>query len=267
MLATLIGYVLATFFRLREKVAGRSFRHHSTFSLALGLTCNAILTFRAFTLSDGGFHYQAVFLAGALGLGICTAIIEHGLKETFFSIFSLPASVVMLFCSTFADGILTGGQFSQRWFAVHLLLSILGECFFFIAAISSAVYFYVVRRLKKKNRLRALAIFPPMARLDDLTFKLIGAGTLVFSGGLAAGFYGNYSYFISFSPGSKHIYAVLLLAFYLIVLLGRKGLKLSGTRLATMAIIGFILSFGLVTLPDNSEHWQPLHKTTQEAAR
>lgn len=267
LFATLIGYALATFFRVREKVAGQSFRHHSTFSLALGVTCNAIMTFQSFAGSDLHLQYQTLFITGALSLGICTAVIEHGLKETFFSIFSLPASIVMLFCSTFTDGALMGGQFAQRWFAFHLLLSILGECFFLIAAISSLTYFYVVRRLKKKNRLRAVFFFPPLARLDDLTFKLIVAGTCVFFAGLVAGFYGNYSYFISFSPGAKHIFATLLLAFYLLIILLRKSLKLTGTRLATLAVIGFFLSIGLITLPDNSEHWQPMTRPAQETGK
>ncbi len=267
LLATIVGFALATFFRVKERVAGHSFRHHSNFSLALGLTCNTVMVFRAFAGSDADLHYRELFLAGALCMGISTAISEHGLKETFFSIFSLPASIVMLLCSTFADGVLSGGQFSQRWFAVHLLLSILGESFFLIAAVSSTTYFYVVRRLKKKNRLRAVFIFPPLARLDDLTFKLIGTGTAAFAAGLAAGLYGNWSYFVSFSPGGKHIYAGLLLLFYTFILLARKSMRISGTRLATLAIIGFFLSIGLITLPDNARHWQPLQIQAPEKAK
>ncbi len=267
LIATLVGYALATFFRVREKVAGQSFRHHSTFSLSLGLTCNAILAFHNYTSSELHLHYETLFIAGALSLGITTAITEHGLKETFFSIFSLPGSIVLLFCSTFADGTLAGGHFAQRWFAVHLLLSILGECFFLIAAISSATYFYVVRRLKKKNRLRAVFFFPPLARLDDLTCKLIGAGVIFFTAGLLAGLYGNYSYFVSFNPGFKHLFALVVLAFYTFIIIARKPLKITGTRLATMAVVGFFLSLGLITLPDNQEHWQPMLKQTQEAAK
>lgn len=225
------------------------------------------MVFRAFSGSDADLHYRELFLTGAMCMGFTTAVIESGLKETFFSIFSLPVSIVMLLCSTFVDGVMTGGQFSQGWFAVHLLLSILGESFFLIAAVSSATYFYVVRRLKKKNRLRAVFIFPPLARLDDLTFKLIGTGTAAFAAGLVAGLYGNWSYFVSFSPGGKHIFAGLLLLFYTFILLARKPMRLSGTRLATLAIIGFFLSIGLITLPDNARHWQPMQAQVQETAK
>ncbi len=267
LFATLAGYALATFFRVKEKVAGRSFRHHSNFSLMLGLSCNTLLAIQAFSHSDLHLQYQALFVAGALSLGICTAITEHGLKETYFSIFSLPASIVLLFCSTFTDGVLAGDHFNQRWFAIHLLLSILGECFFFIAAVSSVTYFYVVRRLKRKNRLRAVFFFPPLTRLDDLTFKLIVSGTAIFTAGLATGLYGNYSHFANFAPGTKHIFALALLAFYFFIIVARSPLKLTGTRLAGLAIIGFFLSAGLVTLPDNSEHWKPLLQAGEESKK
>lgn len=257
-IATIAAYAIATFFRVKEKVANRSFRHHANFSLYLGLTCNAILTAKVFALSDSHLHYQSLFIIGSLSLGISTLAIEKLLKETYFSIFTIPAMICLLFCASFVDGTLAGAHFSQGWFALHLLLAILGESFFFIAAISSLTYFYVVRRLKRKNRLRAVFFFPPLTRLDDLTFKLIAAGTAIFLAGLAVGLYGNLSHFAEFSPGAKHIFSLVVLTFYLILVLTRKPLKITGTRLATLALAGFFLSMGLITLPDNTSHWAPL---------
>lgn len=267
LFATLISYALATFFRVKEKVAGLSFRHHATFSLIAALTCNAILVFRIFALSESHLQYQALFAAGALSLGLSTLAIESLLKESFFSIFSIPASIVFLFCSTFVDGALMGAHFSQGWFAIHLLLSILGESLYFLAAVSSLAYFYMVRRLKKKNRLRAVFYFPPLTRLDELTFKLIVAGTVMFFCGLGAGFYGNLAHFADFSPGSKHIFSLLLLAFYLVLILARQPLKITGTRLAILTISGFILSIVLIVVPDTAEHWKPLTSAVQEIPR
>ncbi|MDD2998300.1 MAG: hypothetical protein PHV05_04505, partial [Candidatus Riflebacteria bacterium] len=160
LFATTTAYVLATFFRIKEKVADCSLKSHSALSLFIGVACNSIMAFKIFTDGNNGFHYQTLFVIGALSLGICTIFIEKGLQESFFSIFTVPASIVFLFCSTFADGTLAGDHFTHKWFAIHLLLAILGECFFFIAAISSLTYLFVVRRLKKKNRLRAVFFFP-----------------------------------------------------------------------------------------------------------
>lgn len=265
--STIAAYALATFFRVKEKVAGHSFAYHATFSLLLGLVLNLIMSIKIFGLSDTYLHYQGLFISGALSLGICTLAIEKGLKETYFSIFTLPAVMVLLLCATFVDGTITGTHFLQKWFALHLFLAILGECFFFIAAISSITYFFVVRRLKQKNRLRAVFFFPPLTRLDDLTFKLVFAGNLLFFCGLAIGLYGNYSHFSGFSPGPKHVFAGIVFLFYAVLIACRKPFKIAGTRLAAMALAGFFLSIILITVPDNTTHWQPLSEISREAGK
>ena len=261
----LLAYALATFFRVKERVAGRLLPLHANMSFWLGLVCNAVLAVEIFMLGDSFLHYRTLFVVGALCLALCTAAIERVLKESFFSIFTLPVSFAFMVCSVFADGKLAGGHFAHGWFALHMLLAILGECFFLIAAVSSGTYLYVVRRLKRKNRLRAVFFFPPLARLDDLTFKLIAFGSAVFAAGLGAGLYGNLRYFEGFVPGSKHIFAGVVLAFYLVLIIARHPLKLTGSRLATLAVVGFLLSVGLMVIPDSGEHWKPL--TAQEASK
>jgi ABC-type uncharacterized transport system permease subunit len=265
-LSTIAAYAVATFFRVKEKVSACSFRHHADFSLLLGLTCNAVMIGKVFTVSDTHLHFQSLFLAGAMSLGISTLAIEKCLRETFFSIFTIPAMIVFLICATFVDGTLAGTYFRQGWFATHLLLSILGESFFCIAAISSVTYYYVVRRLKKKNRLRAVFFFPPLTRLDDLTFKLMAAGTILFSLGLAVGFYGSMAHFSASGIGSKHVLALLVMLYYAAVLATRRSFSITGTRLANAALIGFFLSLILITVPDNTSHWQPMLRQ-QEGAR
>ncbi|MBU1107564.1 MAG: cytochrome c biogenesis protein CcsA [Candidatus Riflebacteria bacterium] len=265
--STLLAYALATFFRVKEKVAGRSLPLHANLSFWLGLVCNAILALEIFAFDGIYLHYRTLFIVGALSLALCTAAIERLLKENFFSIFTLPASFALMLCSIFAGGKLSGGQFAHGWFALHMVLAILGECFFLIAAVSSVTYLFVVRRLKKKNRLRAVFFFPPLARLDDLTFKLIVFGTAVFAAGLAIGLYGNLSYFAGFTPGGKHIFAGFVLVFYLALIITRRPFKLTGNRLAMLAVAGFLLSVGLMVIPDNSVHWQPLETPAQETVK
>ncbi|PKL45278.1 MAG: hypothetical protein CVV42_18800 [Candidatus Riflebacteria bacterium HGW-Riflebacteria-2] len=267
LVSTLLAYALATFFRVKERVAGRLMPLHANLSFWLGLVCNLVLALEIFALGESHLHYRTLFVVGALSLSLSTVAIERVLKETFFSIFTLPVSFVFMVCSTFVDGKLAGAHFAQGWFALHLLLAILGECFFMIAAVSSVTYLFVVRRLKRKNRLRAVFFFPPLARLDDLTFKLIVSGTVVFAVGLAAGLYGNLRHFDAFAPGGKHIFAALLLLFYLALVIARRPLKLAGNRLAMLAVTGFVFSLGLVFLPDNELHWKPLQTTVQEAAK
>lgn len=266
-IASIVAYSIATYFRVKEKVAGRPFKHHTDFSLYLALVCNMVLASRAFVLSDTHLHYQGLFIFGSLSLGISALAIEKGLKESFFSIFTIPSAIVFLICATFVDGKLAGEHFLQGWFALHLFLAILGEIFFCIAALSSITYLYVIRRLKKKNRLRAVFLFPPLTRLDDLTFKLIKVGTSVFFLGLVIGLYGNYSHFSEFKPVLKHVFAGIVMCFYLLVIILRKPMNIAGNKLAVVAVAGFILSLGLIIIPDNAAHWKPLIETNREAAR
>jgi ABC-type uncharacterized transport system permease subunit len=195
--------------------------------------------------------------ATSFTLAACTLFVELGFKENYLSIFSLPVCITILVLSLLVSGSIEGAQFTQTWFIAHLISSIAGECFFLIAAISSFSYLFVVRRLKKKNRLKAVFLFPPLSRLDNLTYRLIVAGTLTFALGLIFGLYGNFEHFNTFKPAFKHYYSIILLIYYLILCLFKYRLKLAGPRLAHAALIGFVLSLGLILLPNNDLHWNP----------
>ncbi|MGM0599157.1 MAG: cytochrome c biogenesis protein CcsA [Candidatus Rifleibacteriota bacterium] len=258
--ATIICYALATFFRVREKVVGSRMKNHSKISFIIGLILNVILFYLTVSSENGNSQLETASLleAASLTLAACTLFVELGLKENYLSIFSLPVCITILVLSLLVSGSIEGAQFSQTWFIAHLISSIAGECFFLIAAISSASYLFVVRRLKKKNRLKAVFLFPPLSRLDNLTYRLIVAGTITFALGLLLGLYGNYEHFYAFKPAFKHYYSIIVLIYYLILCLFKYKLKLTGPRLANAALIGFILSIGLILIPDNSLHWKPV---------
>ncbi len=262
---TAICYALATFFRVREKVAGNCMKNHSRISIFAGIFTNSILLFMQAhqATQTSQLELNSFLITGALSIALCTIAIELVFKENYFSIFSLPVCLAVLLLSMLVSGKISGEHFSETWFIVHLITSIAGESFFMIAAISSATYLFVVRKLKNKNKLKAVFLFPPLTRLNDLTFKLIKAGALVFFFGLVLGLYGNYRYFNEFQPAAKHYFAGLVLFYYFIVALLRKPLKIAGPRLAMAAIIGFILSLILVFVPDNDLHWLHETKTTK----
>lgn len=259
LIATAISYAFATYFRFREKVAGSPMKNHSRASLIIGFILNLVLFYLITSGSETTSELQinSFLITGSLSLALCTIAVEMGMKENYFSIFSLPVCLVVLLMSLLVTGKITGQHFSQPWFAAHLIASISGECFFIIAAVSSGTYLYIVRRLKKKNRLKAVFLFPPLNRLDDLTFKLIVSGFVTFVIGLAIGIYGNYSYFSAFTPTMKHYFSVLVLTYYFVIIALRWKFSLAGPRLAAAALLGFILSMGLIFLPANDLHWQP----------
>ena len=255
--ATALSYVIATFFRIREKVANAPMKNHSRLSLIFAIILNLALMYvstdSARTSSE--FELASLLIVGCLGLGLASISIEILMHENYFSIFSLPVGTVLLLMSLLVTGQISGPHFSQPWFIAHLIASITGECFFLIAAISSATYLFVVRKLKNKNRLKALYLFPPLARLDTLTYRTIVFGAISFLIGVLIGLYGNLKYFSNFTPAFKHIFSLVLLVYYGGIMIFRDPLKLAGPRLANAALFGFALAAALLLIPDNQMHW------------
>lgn len=255
--ATAVCYAVATFFRLREKVAGGSMKNHSRISLLIGIGFNLILlyvsTHSARTTAE--FGLGSLFIIGALSMALAAVFIELMLQENYFSIFALPISLTLLLMSSLAAGQISGTHFAKPWFIAHLITSITGECFFVIAAVSAITYLFVVRKLKSKNRLKALYLFPPLARLDIITFQAITSGTISFFIGLSIGFYGNIEYFAKFTPALKHYFSLAVFLYYCSIILLRRRARFAGPRLANAALIGFVLSLALILIPSNELHW------------
>ncbi|GAB4274601.1 MAG: hypothetical protein Kow0029_15100 [Candidatus Rifleibacteriota bacterium] len=234
-------------------------KYHSRTSLILGFLMNIGLLYSEFSNTNlsSEFDFGIVLIAAATSIAFCTLATEFLFKENYLSIFSLPVCLAMLVLSSIARGKIAGGHFFHPWLMAHLLASFSGESLFALAAISSASYLYVVRRLKKKNRLKAVAIFPPLTRLDNLTFKLLAIGTITFFIGLAIGIYGNFNYFNGLQPTGKHYLSAIVLGYYTGILALKRTLNIAGPRLAIASLIGFLLSLVLIVFPSNQLHWQP----------
>lgn len=238
-------------------------KNHSRLSLLAGIGFNLVLLYLSThsARTSAEFGLSSFLVIAALSLALATIFIELMLQENYFSVFSLPVSIALLLMSLLTTGQISGIHFTRPWFIAHLLASITGEGFFMMAAISSGTYLFVVRKLKSKNRLKALYLLPPLARLDSLTYRTIVFGALSFMLGLGIGFYGNIQHFANFSPAFKHYFSLLVLLYYVAIMVMRKPLQLAGPRLANAALVGFALSIALILIPDNNLHW------LQEAAK
>lgn len=256
---TLIFYALATFFRIREKVAGAPMKNHSRLSLLAAILANLVLLYLAThnTRVSAEFDLSGFLVVASLSLALTAIFIELMMQESYFSIFALPLCMVLLPVSLLVTGRITGPHFTQPWFLIHLIAAITGECFFLMAAISSLTYLFVVRKLKNKNRLKAVFMFPPLTRLDNLTYQTVISGAVLFLIGLAIGIFGNIRHFSGFSPAFKHYFSLIVLIYYAAVIVLRRPLKIAGPKLAQAALIGFALSLALIFVPGNDLHWFP----------
>ncbi len=237
---------------------------HSTISLSIGLILQWTLSIYCLREFSDEFQIKFILIISSTCLTTISALIEIFTKETYFSIFTIPGAIILMLCAHLSFVTVPGSYFGQTWFRLHLILSITGECFFFLAALASLTYFRVVKRLKKKNRIKDLSFFPPLKRIEELTRKFIQVGTFFFFFGLTLGFYGQFSQFNFFEPGLKHVLSLVVFIYFAIISIFNSKLKLAGNRLATLAMFGFILSLILIIFPGNANHWAPNQLSQKE---
>ncbi|MGE0173052.1 MAG: cytochrome c biogenesis protein CcsA [Oligoflexales bacterium] len=127
---------------------------------------------------------------------------------------------------------------------VHISLAILGEAFAICAFGVSALYLLQHRALKKKQLYLISPVTPPLDKLDRLLVFTLWVGFIFISLGLVSG--GILTRFFpsphaEMSLGWKIIWATLVWAWYLAILLARNIFAVSGKHLAQMSVAGFLL--------------------------
>lgn len=247
-----LAYALATATRLRHRLAGAddSQPRWGLWILALGLLLHAFGV--ANLLGTTGdtppwARLQAVAALASLVLAAACLGLELWQRERFVSLFALPLAVALLLFGFISRNPATlPNDIGGLWFGTHVLMSVAGECFFLLAAVVSVAYLFQTRRLKAKNRLRAIGFFPPLARLDHLNavFTLVGFG--LFSAGLLLGAVGSQQvYGIYWHLEPKQNLALATWTVFALAVGGRAAFSWGGPRTAVLAIVGFILSLML----------------------
>ncbi|HEY9070451.1 MAG TPA: cytochrome c biogenesis protein CcsA [Candidatus Ozemobacteraceae bacterium] len=256
-----VALLLAAFFRILERAAGKTPAWHGTLTLWIGLAA-AFASFLghpgAATGAQAGFSLPlALQIAGFVLAAVC-AWLEWRSRETFFSLFVLPVSAALLTVAAVGERLLVGTQFRGPWFLLHVGFSIAGECLFFMAALAAITYLIALKRLKDKNRLRAVSFFPPLLRLESLMTGFLGGGCVLFAAGLFGGFAWFWLQFAILDPlEPKKALSSLLLVVFVAILLLRRREKLPGPRFAWSIIAGFLLSMVLTFGIDSTAHWFP----------
>ena len=256
LIAVCLCYALGTLFRAWEKIQDVKMTWHRALSLGGGLILHLILIQRL--LGHPGVSLQEALLIAAGILALLLGLIELTTGETFFSLFVLPLSLILVAVSPQSAALWAGERFFGGWFLAHMLSAITGECFFLLATITGVSYLVVVRKLKQKNRLRAMYFFPPLARLDSLMVWFLSLGLAFFTVGIALGTIWSYqSYGTIDFLGPKRFLSGITVVFFSGVLIARRSGVVAGNRLAWLAIVGLVLSLGVVFAPDTHSHWLP----------
>lgn len=255
-----LSYALAAFFRVLEKVSGRPMTWHGWGALIAGFGGHLGVLFLLMGSADQptGFPTQGAPLAAGLILVFICTILEITSRESFFTIFVLPLVIGLVGLSPLARAWLTGTHFQGGWFFTHVAAAVAGECFFLMAGLSAAASWYEVRKLKGKNRLRAMKLLPPLTRLDGFIVQFITMGFTCFALGLALGCYWSVLHFGRIDLWQpKQVGSIAILAYFAILLSGRYAGRITGPRLTSLTIIGSVLSLAMTFFANGSMHWFP----------
>jgi ABC-type uncharacterized transport system permease subunit len=257
---TCLAYLLGLFFRLFEKAFGKPMTWHGLLALGFGLFCHVISLLLTFQQAHaGGFFPRPLVLSAAAAALVTLCLgVELRLKDTFYSLLCLPLAIPLTGFSVFLGATLEGPLYQGLWFYAHILLSVSGECCFFLAGFSGLMYLFVLNRLKQKNQLRAVRFFPPLTRLETLISVFAALGFALFSFGLTAGgiwsvqTVGHLRLF-----DTKRLLSLGVWCFFGLMVGGRTFLNWNGARTAVLAIVGFAASIVLIVLGGTHAHWGP----------
>ncbi len=225
----------------------------------LGLALAGHLGAGALLLMGGAapehFSSRAAFLLAAGVLAAVCAALEWSTGETFFSIFGLPVAAILVGFAGLSEQVWQNPLFERPWFLAHVAAAVAGECFFLMAAVSAGTYLFMVRRLKSKNRVRALQVLPPLAQLDQFTVLFLRSGVAAFGLGIAIGAWGWIEAFgLAGLLAPKKMVSAAALVFFAGLLAARRQQWVVGPRWSMLTIAGVIASLS-VLLVDRGTHW------------
>ncbi|MFZ2958476.1 MAG: cytochrome c biogenesis protein CcsA [Candidatus Ozemobacteraceae bacterium] len=254
-----LGYGFATLFRLMEKVTARPMTLHGTASLVIGFLAHlTTLGFELHQLGETGAFRVRFVLSAVAALFVAVCMFLERRNDTWFSLFVFPPAIPLAALPLIESPGLSGPAFQGPLFWIHVSGTITGECFFLLAAVSSISYLYQTRRLKAKNRLRAVFLIPPLTRLDQSSYHFIFAGLILFTTGIISGaLWSLQTYSILTFHDPKRLAALLLSIYYGSIILGRSARGWAGPRLAWMIIVGATASLAQILLFADRIHWKP----------
>jgi ABC-type uncharacterized transport system permease subunit len=135
-------------------------------------------------------------------------------------------------------------EFSGADASLHAALILLAYGAFGLAAIAGIMFLTQEHNLKFHKLRAVLSLFPPIERLEVVTYRLVLAGFILLTAGLMAGGRLERPPGVNFFDDSKVLWSAFLWIIYLVLLISRWRFSQSGRRFA----IGVISTFTFLVL-------------------
>ena len=132
------------------------------------------------------------------------------------------------------------------WIEVHVVLIILGYCFFAAQALNAVVFLLQDYSLARRRFTGIFQFLPPLRQVDRVGVQLLAAGVALLSLGMLIGLVNFFASGLVMTTAIKLACALVVWAGYVVALVLRRRLQLRGTKFAGVSLILFALA--LLTL-------------------
>lgn len=247
--AVLLGYLVCAWLYVSRLVGARSSEDRGpAYLLSLVVACHALLL-----VESAIEHGRLVFLSTALqattiyalALGVFTLIAGARTKNQAFGAFTVPIALLFYGLSlayrTHSTGI--NPLLDSNWFEVHAMSAFLGYSAFALSFVAGVMYLLLMGEIRRRSLGRLFTRLPSLEMLDQLGFRSVLLGFLLFSTAMLTGSIWAHQAFGSwFSGEPKELWAFATWVVGAVHLIARMAAGWRGWRTAWLAIAGFVIS-------------------------
>ena len=224
-------------------------RRQRMFKLALGsISLGAVLHLVSIVdqaMAMGRFPVVTLHqLASLIGFLItCTFLLAYWrYKYESLAVFVFPTVFLLTLVASLGTPVEAWGgrTLGKWWLSIHVLLILLGFAALFLTFIAGVMYIIQEKELKSKRPRAFYTRLPPLGALDDMAYRTLAVGFVLFTLGLIAGsFWAFVQWGANWIVDPTIALAFLTWAIYLALVFSRLAIGWRGRKAAYFSIIGF----------------------------
>ncbi len=224
-------------------------RRQRMFKLALGsISVGAVLHLVSIVdqaMAMGRFPVVTLHqLASLIGFLItCTFLLAYWrYKYESLAVFVFPIVFLLTLVASLGTPVEAWGKqtLGKWWLSIHVLLIMLGFAALFLTFVAGVMYIIQEKELKSKRPRAFYYRLPPLGTLDDMAYRTLAVGFVLFTLGLIAGsFWAFVQWGANWIVDPTIALAFLTWAIYLALVFSRLAIGWRGRKAAYFSIIGF----------------------------
>ncbi|MCC7518877.1 MAG: cytochrome c biogenesis protein CcsA [Verrucomicrobiae bacterium] len=255
-------YGLGLFFALWRLAGARAYRLWPKLAIVLP----AFLLHTGFLWEHGlaqGRCPVATFFETLVFIAWCVVALQLALSLAFrlnyLTVFAMPL-VLLCLLAALAVGDRAAARIGARgiWLGTHAAVDILAFAALALSGVASLMYLIQEFQLRRHRLSTSFMLLPPMLRLQSLATWLLAGGFLLYTAGLVGGVAALVIQKTAHTcADAKLLWAAGVWFYYLVLVVGRTGGRLSGRRFAWLCLGGAVFVLATFAL---ANAWSGFHR-------